>query len=502
MKILKKMLEYFLLLVGLVVVAAIIMFFCMYFFGTTFFNYGWKKAPSESETYAITHPEHIEITTNAVKVEIMSAAENKVVYTDKFTGIVKGTKQDDGSLEIERSYAVIADENNITSITTIEPNKGWFSISESALQIYISEETLEQNIVPTIKINTEKSNVFVNLDKYKCNLEFNGQGKASLTASNFVSKLTGDFGIGKVVCEGNVGNVEVTTKTGTVQVKGNVVGDTVASENIKADVTVYADNANLKFNEINGTLTYLGRTTGEATGGKIAAESVSNGLTIESRSFDATIGTLVGGCNVLASSSGNITINKYDDLSSSNKTIVSGKGNVKIGHLNVNNIEIETTTGAVDLVATSSENNVNNNTIEVNTTNGSVNIVACETNNNKPFKFIGSIAVTTKKGDIVLKDIYCRVNLVSSDNGKVVGYFKDIVAGSSLESNHGDLIANIEAGTSAYLNVVANNKSISLPNTTSFSEGTKLTPIYNPAANAPVLTLISLNGKVEVKQVI
>ncbi len=500
------MLEYFLLLVGLVVVAGIVMFFCMYFFGTTFFNYGWKKAPSESETFAITYPQHIEITTNAVKIEIMSAAESKVVYTDKFTGIVKGTKLDDGSLEISRSYATILDDNNTTSITTVEPNKGIFAVSESVLQVYLSEETLEQNVVPNIKINTEKSNVFVNLDKYKCNIEFNGKGKSSLTISNFVSKLTGDFGIGKVVCEGDVGSVNVTTKTGTVQIKGNVIGDTLGSENIKPDVNVYADNANLKFNAVNGTLTYLGKSSGEASGGKITADSIGNGLTIESRSFDANIGTLVGGCNIIASSSGNITINKYDDITSSNKSITTGKGDVKISHLNVNNITIETTTGSVDIVATSSENNTNNNTIDVKTTNGSVNITACEINNEKPYKFIGKISVNTTKGDIVVKEIYCLVNLVSSDNGKVVGYFKDIVTDSSVESNHGDCIANIEAGTTALLNVIANDKSIKLPNTTSFREGTKLTPIYNAnvndISNTPVLTLISLNGHVEVKQVI
>lgn len=495
------MLTYFALLIGLALVAVIIMFFCMYFFNTKFFNYGWKTASKTSDPQTIFSPANIEINSHAVDIEIKTGSENKIVYYDGFVGIVKGIKHDDGTVEIPKSTFDVVNDDTKSIVTVNEPTNGWFSSGKSKLEIYIRSAWLDSN-VPNFTINSYKSNVTIDLEGYASNIEFNSKNKANLTVYSPINSLSGTYEIGRLVATGNVGIANVSTKNGTLQINGTVVG---YGDN-KADVTIMADNANVKLNEVNGTLTYLGRSGGQASGGKISAKKVKKGLTIDSRSFDATIAELQEGCNVTATSTGNLTINKYVSKVST-KRINVAKGNVTINELDVNNIDITTTNGNVTLNISSNSNN-NNSAINVNTTNGNINISAKVTNNEKDYYFSGTISATSGNGNIVVKDVYnnkdnkCAVNLRSTGKGKVVCYFDGIATGSSMETNSGNLIADIKVGSAAFLNVIANNKSISLSGTTEFNGKTQFTPIYNAESIEinPILTIVSASGKVQVKE--
>ncbi len=476
--------------------ALVIMFFCMYFFETKFFQYGWKSASKQSFTDVLNNPANFEINTNGVAVEIKSSFENKIIYTDGYVGIVKGIKHDDGSIEIPASTVKITDTENKTTISVTEPSKGIFSAGKSKLEIYINENFLKENI-PNITINSVKGSNLVNLGEYASNIEFNSSNKAYLNAASKVNKLTGSYEIGKVTCAVDVANIDIATKNGTLQVKGAVIG----SDSLKADVTVNAENANINLKEILGTFTYTGKNAKPASGGKINITSIAEGITIDAKSFDLNINELTGGCNINASTTGNVNIKKFV-ASLVNKTIIVNKGKVNINHLDVDSINIETTNGNININATSTTNQNNTNKIIAKSTNGDIKINAKITSNEQSYFYAGEIKATSTKGSIILKDVNCKVNLKSTDKGKVVCYFETIFNESSLETNEGDLFADVRPGSAAFLNVVANNKSINLPNTTTFAEKTKLTPIYN-AQNIeenPILTLISNSGKVEIKQ--
>ncbi len=495
------MLTYFALLLGLVLVAGIVMFCCMYFFNTKFFDYGWKSASKTSDVQTVFSPSNIEINSNAVDIEIKSGSENKVVYTDGFIGIVKGIKHDDGTTEIPKSIIEIVNNENKSTINVKEPTKGWFSSGKSKLEIYINSEFLKSNI-PEITINFNKGKASINLETYKSNVTFNSNNRANLTISSPVNSLTGNYEIGKLIATSDVGCANVTTKNGTLQINGNVVG----FEDNKADVTVKAENANIKLNEVNGTVTYLGKNDGEASGGKLSAKVIKKSVTIQSRSFDAIINELYEGCNVSASNKGNLTIDKYVS-NVSTKRINVNKGNVTINELDVNDIEITTTNGNINLNAYSLDNGKDNK-INVKSTNGNINISAQTINNENKYYFSGTIVAQSGNGNIVIKDVYnkegnvCIVNLMSTGKGKVVCYFEGIASCSSMETNSGELIADVKMGSAAFLNVIANNKIINLSGTTEFADKTQLTPIYNAESieNNPILTIVSASGKVQIKE--
>lgn len=491
------MVQYFALIIGIALACALIMFFCMYFFNTKFFDYGWKAASKTSQNITLNHPTNFEVNTQCVEVSIkLGGDENKIVYSDKFVGIVKGVKHDDGSVEIPKSYVEVIDEPTKTIINVIEPSKGLFGAGKSKLDIYIKESSIK-NTIPSITINSVKGFSNIDLDSYSCDLTFNSTGKANISVNSNISTLNGNFAIGKILCKNNVGSATVETKNGTLQIDG-IVG----TENIIGDVTISADNPNVKLNLVTGTLTYIGKNI-ESSGGKIEVETIDKGITIESRSVDLKVKNLKGGCNIITHSSGNIVIDNYTSTTGT-KIIKAQKGKVDIKKLDVDNINIETTTGNVLLNASSIASKSQNNAINVTTTNGDITINANLKTNSNIVPFKGSIVAKTKKGKILVKEVDCKVNLKASDRGKIICYLNSIVDGCSFETNTGDLTLDIRAGSSAFLNVIANKKSINLSNTKSFASNTKLTSIYDAESNVnnPILTIISKNGAVKINEFI
>lgn len=489
------MFEYFALVVGLALVAALIMFCCMYFFKTTFFEYGWKSAGKVSESVILNNPGNIEINTRAVEVSVQVGSENKIEYTDGFSGIVKGIKHDDGSVEIPNSKIDTTDNNFKTTINVIEPTKGWYGAGKSKLNVYISDKFLENNI-PTITINSHKGFSSIDLGEYKCDINFISEDRANLNVVSGVNRLTANFANGKITCKSDVATANVETKKGTLQIDGITGSVDIPT----GDVTMTADNGNLKLNVVNGTVTYLGRSS-KTSGGKIYADTITNGITAESRSIDITLKQLTGGCNIVAANSASITIDKLNSASQT-KIIKAGKGNVTIKYLDVDNITVETTNGNITVNAVSILTRSEQNKISLSSTNGDITVNASITSNDVKKSFVGTIEAQTNKGYILVKEVSCKVNLRANDRGKIVTYLDEIVTGSSVETNTGDLTVDIKAGSAAFLNVVANEKSINLSSTKSFLEKTKLTPIYN-ANNIntnPILTIISKSGKVKINE--
>ena len=360
MAIVKKIIKNVFIVLGILLAAFFVCLAIMYFANISMFGLRFKKA-SGAETKV-----ELDVGTANTYKKIVINSDKLKVYVHADTESTKDyvtMKDDANGLVTKKSpnMALISSVKDGVYYVNVQIPKGIVLWRNSFVDLYLCPETLK-NSQFELAVNSANSHTEVMIettDKSYTGLEkvyFNSTGKATFTVSSAVKNLEINTNKGKVDLKADVKNVDFTSKksslyfkTITGNLKVNTTNSYVCGEQIKGQFTYIGKNGEIEVDTV-GTKEFVGEDDNiQLDFASDYKYSEDSGIFVQTNNCEVKVDNVWGKININTTYGkteiGNMYTQKYYAFNGVNST----KGSVTIKNAVVRNLNVTTTSGAINV---------------------------------------------------------------------------------------------------------------------------------------------------------
>lgn len=482
MDLIKNLLKYLFILVGIAAFILIILASIMFFVpSVTIFGYRFRDSHNSYvlQLQNLTEVNTITVKTNAYNIRILpntdsaSPSDFRIVIKNNYVGFVNSenetllvnnedvknftTLSENAFLERQldsNSNPVIVDDEEVkipgSYVFDLTEVSGIMTYGNSTINIYVPQTfgsvdyNLETNKgVINFAKNTE--NTYQKVSTGNINIKVNSnRGSFSLDNVNMKSTATLDVKnyLGRIKINSDIGgSVKISSKTGSFLFNNigssestGIEDSTLSSERVV--LLISGDNPYVTFNNLNGSLKFTSKS------GTVEGNNVSGDIITETEGGFLRINKMIGGA-LISTTSGEVKINQIGNESNLERSI---NISTQTGNINLGGTETEGAIfGKISSVTTKSGkitlNNVKNDLNRIESTSGSINI------NFEKSNTIKNAVISSNSGAINISNINGEISASTSNSSAINASYYLIGGASNFTTDNGNINLTLVAPT-------------------------------------------------------